>query len=36
MTDVLSIPLPETHIWAVVFCWVAAYIGGRFLGGGFS
>lgn len=29
MIDAFSIVIPDTHVWAVITCWVAGYIGGR-------
>jgi hypothetical protein len=29
--DIFHVPIPEAHVWAVFFGWVAAYFAGRAL-----
>lgn len=31
MIDMMSVPLPIEHTWAIVLGWVAAYCAGRFI-----
>ena len=34
--DVMSIVIPDTHVWAVVISWIGCYMAGRIIGGGFK
>lgn len=33
--DVLTVVVPETHIWAILIAWIGCYAIGHVLGGGF-
>lgn len=34
MIDIFEVPVPGTHLWAVVVAWIGCYAIGRFIVGG--
>lgn len=31
LIDIFTVPVPDTHVWAIVFGWLGAYVGGRMI-----